>query len=108
KAAVKLLTEGLYSEFSDTSIKMTVVFPGGVRTNISNELGIDLKKMEEMGKGRKVMTPEEAARIIIDGMEKDKYQIFVGSDARVMNFLYKRFPRYANNLITNQMKKLVS
>lgn len=108
KAAVKLLTEGLYSEFSDTSIKMTVVFPGGVRTNISNELGIDLKKMEEMGKGRKVMSPEEAARIIIDGMEKDKYQIFVGSDAKIMNFLYKRFPRYANNLITKQMKKLVS
>lgn len=108
KAAVKLLTEGLYSEFSGTSIKVTVVFPGGVKTNISNEIGFDPKKVEELSKGRKVMLPEEAAKIIIDGMEKDKYQVLVGSDAKIMDFLYRRFPRYANNLITKQMKKLVS
>ena len=107
KAAVKLLTEGLYSEFNETSIKVTVVFPGGVKTNISNELGLDPKKVEELSKGRKVMLPEEAATIILNGMEKDKYRVLVGSDAKMMDFLYRRFPRFANHLITKQMKNLL-
>jgi NAD(P)-dependent dehydrogenase (short-subunit alcohol dehydrogenase family) len=34
KAAVKLLTEGLNSELLDTSVRVTVVFPGAIATNI--------------------------------------------------------------------------
>ena len=38
KAAVKLFTEGLYAELRDTSVAVTVVFPGGVDTGIAAAL----------------------------------------------------------------------
>src|SRR5690554_843466 len=33
KAAVKLMTEALHSELIDTNVKVTVVFPGAIKTN---------------------------------------------------------------------------
>ena len=39
KAAVRLLTEGLYAELLDTNIGVSVIFPGAVNTGISRELG---------------------------------------------------------------------
>src|SRR5438067_164603 len=41
KAAVKLLTEGLNSELADTNVKVTVVFPGAVGTNIMKNSGVN-------------------------------------------------------------------
>ncbi len=38
KAAVKLFTEALFAELQDTPVAVTVVFPGGVGTNITGEL----------------------------------------------------------------------
>ena len=40
KAAVKLLTEGLYAELRGTPVAVTVVFPGGVRTDIMANSGV--------------------------------------------------------------------
>jgi short-subunit dehydrogenase len=40
KAAVKLLTEGLYSELIDTNVRVTAVFPGAIATNISQNSGL--------------------------------------------------------------------
>src|SRR6185503_1600254 len=42
KAAVKLLTEGLYAELRDTNVAVTVVFPGGVGTNIMANSGVNM------------------------------------------------------------------
>ena len=39
KAAVKLLTEGLYAELKDTNVKVTVVHPGAIATNITENSG---------------------------------------------------------------------
>ena len=35
KAAVRLLTEGLYAELLDTNVRVSVIFPGAVNTGIS-------------------------------------------------------------------------
>jgi hypothetical protein len=35
KAVVKLFTEGLYAELLETPVKVTIVYPGGVTTNIA-------------------------------------------------------------------------
>ncbi len=35
KAAVKLMTEGLYAELRDTPVGVTAIFPGAVRTDIT-------------------------------------------------------------------------
>src|ERR1700744_1170459 len=109
KAAVKLLTEGLHAELTGTNVKVTVVFPGGVNTNILKNSGLEMPKPGEgKGKTRTILSAAEAAQIMIDGMEKDKYRVLVGKDARIMDFLYRLNPKSAAAMITKQMSKILS
>ncbi|HEX8020729.1 SDR family oxidoreductase [Mucilaginibacter sp.] len=109
KAAVKLLTEGLYAELAGTTVKVSVVFPGGVNTNILRNSGLEMPNTKEgKGKARKILTAAEAAQIMITGIEKDKYRIIVGKDARIMDILYRLNPKSAATMITKQMSKILS
>lgn len=110
KAAVKLLTEGLYAELLNTNVAVSVVFPGATETNISQNSGVETPKgidIEEAKKKFKGLSAEKAAQIIIDGVEKDKVQIFTGKDSVFMNRIYRLNPVRATKFITNQMKDLL-
>lgn len=110
KAAVKLLTEGLYAELLDTSVRVSVVFPGATNTNITQNsnvaapvaAGADTAKMSA-----RMLSADKAAEIIINGMEKNKPQIFTGSDSKSMNRLYRLNPVFATKFIAKQMKSLL-
>lgn len=110
KAAVKLLTEALYAEMRDTGVRVTVVFPGAIGTDIVANSGVaavgasgaDMEKSKA-----RTLKPSRAAQIIVDGMEKDKVRVFVGRDARMMDILYRLNPVYATNLIAKQMRGLL-
>ena len=110
KAAVKLMTEGLSSECNGTSVRVTVVFPGAVATNITSNSGVDLPagaaEMAEKAAGR-TLAADKAARMILDGMEKNAYRVMVGSDAKLMDRLYRLNPRRAAGFIQRQMKGLL-
>jgi NAD(P)-dependent dehydrogenase (short-subunit alcohol dehydrogenase family) len=106
KAAVKLLTEGLHSELKDTPVRVTVVFPGAVATNITANSGVATPEIAG-GKEYKTLAASEAARIVLDGMAKNEYRVLVGGDARMMDRFYRLSPRRAARLIANQMKNLL-
>ena len=114
KAAVKLFTEGLHSELLNTNVKVTVVFPGALGTNIAARSGVEQslnmesKAVKNMQKLMKPLAPDKAAHMIIDGIERDRYRVLVGSDSRLMNLLYRLSPQYAANLIFKQMRSLLS
>lgn len=115
KAAIKLLTEGLHSELAETNVKVTVVFPGAISTNIAKNSGLGNYQERMMaGDGAaKVKTPPmtsapDAARIIVDGMERDAYRVLVGRDATFMDFLYRLAPKRAAAFIYKQMKSILS
>jgi NAD(P)-dependent dehydrogenase (short-subunit alcohol dehydrogenase family) len=111
KAAVKLLTEGLHSELKDTNVRVTVVFPGAVATNITTNSGVTMKMPDDpkaLEKAqRRTLPADKAARIILDGMEKNHYRVLVGSDAKLLDRLYRIHPRRAAGFIANQMKDLL-
>ncbi len=108
KAAVKLLTEGLNSELLETNVKVTVVFPGAVGTNIAVNSGVaDSLEMKDGAGAVKMLTPDKAAKIIIDGIEKDRYRVLVGADARFMDAIYRLNPQRAARFIYNQMRALL-
>jgi len=110
KAAVKLLTEGLYAELLDTDVKVTVVFPGAVGTNIAANSGVAQgmnPESEASQQSIEPLDPARAAKIIVDGIEKDRYRILVGSDSIWMNLLYRISPKYAAKLIFRQMRSLL-
>ena len=108
KAAVKLLTEGLNSELKNTNVKVTVVFPGGVRTNIMSNSGLE-NRMESTTEGaQKILSADQAAGMIIDGMEQNRYRVLVGKDAKLMDLLYRLNPAYAAGLIAKKMSALLT
>lgn len=109
KAAVKLLTEGLYAELLDTNVKVSVAFPGATETEISKNSGVEISSSTESegSKNYKMLPADEAAKIIIDGMESNKPQIFTGKDSNLMNKLYRLSPVRATRLIAKQMKSLL-
>lgn len=104
KAAVKLLTEGLHGELKNTNVKVTVVFPGGVGTEIMKNSGVDMKELVEKQQTKyKMLTVEKAAELIIRGMEKDKYRLLIGQDAKFMDFYYRLAPKKAAALIAKKL-----
>jgi short-subunit dehydrogenase len=109
KAAVKLLTEGLHSELACTNVKVTVVFPGAVHTNITanSGLGTPTRSTTEV-KSPKVLSPVKAAEIIINGIEKDCYRVLVGKDAKFMDAFYRLNPKRAARYISDKMQGFLS
>ncbi|HSL34785.1 MAG TPA: SDR family NAD(P)-dependent oxidoreductase [Candidatus Limnocylindrales bacterium] len=109
KAAVKLFTEGLHSECAGTNVHVTVVFPGAVATNITTNSGVEIpiSGSEAQTRARRITSADKAARIILDGMEKNAYRVMVGGDAKLMDRLYRLNPRRAAAFIAGQMKDLL-
>ncbi|TDL71045.1 SDR family NAD(P)-dependent oxidoreductase [Rhodococcus qingshengii] len=104
KAAVKMLTEGLHLELRNTHVGVTVVFPGGVDTNIVQNAGIKIEGADNHS--YKMLSANEAAAIIIKGMENKKYRVLAGNDAKIMDFLYRLNPKKATDIIAKKIKTL--
>ncbi len=107
KAAVKLLTEGLNSELAKTNVKVTVVFPGAIHTNIIENSGL-VNSTKEVSKSQaaRLTSPSKAAEIIIDGMESDCYRVLVGADSKLLDFFYRLNPKAAAAFISKKMKRV--
>jgi len=109
KAAVKLFTEGLHSELANTNVKVTVVFPGAVNTNITKNSGLNMPTQPKTEtKSMKTLSAAKAAEIIIHGMENDRYGVLVGKDASFMDFIYRLNPKRAASFINKKMEGLLS
>jgi short-subunit dehydrogenase len=104
KAAVRLLTEGLYAELLDTNVQVSVIFPGAVNTGISENSGIETPPADNAG-NLPILSPAKAATIMIRGIEKNKLHIYVGPDSRLMSLAIKAAPRPAIRFVQKQMRK---
>ena len=103
KFAVRGFTEALRHELEDTNITVSVVHPGGVKTNIANNAkigaGVVLSDKElaarkkEMNRNLNRTTPEQAAEIIVRGIKARNPRILVGIDARLLSLIGRFFPR---------------
>ena len=108
KGAVKLLTETLYAELRGTSVAVTVVFPGGVGTNITGNSGVDVPTVTTKGgKPPKTTAPDDAARQIVDAVANGTFRVVIGSDARMLDRLSRVSPTRAITTVAAQMKKML-
>ncbi len=106
KAAVKLLTEALYAELLRTNVRVTIVVPGAVATNIVENSGV-ASPPSANGQKFKALSADKAAAIIVEGIERNRFRVLVGSDATFMDRIYRLAPKYAVHLITRQMQALL-
>ena len=67
KAAVKILTEGLYAELKDTKVRVTVIHPGAIATNITLNSGLEGAAVDAESSANEGMalSPVIAADLII-------------------------------------------
>lgn len=109
KAAVKLFTEGLHSELAGANVRITLAIPGATATNITGNSGIkfDAAKISESSAKIKMKTPQQAAAILVDAMEKDRYRVLIGSDTRLMDLLYRLMPEMAARIIADQIRAVL-
>ena len=108
KAAVKLFTEGLHSELVNTHVKVTVVFPGAVNTNITKNSGLNMPQPSGAEtKSMKTLSAAKAAQIMIDGIENNAYRVLVGKDASFMDLIYRLNPKRAAGFISKKMQSML-
>lgn len=110
KAAVKLFTETLVAELRDTRVRTTVVFPGGVATNITGNSGVQVPAGAGKTGARKVPTtsPREAARLTVEAIEKGTSRLRIGKDAVSLDRLARLNPVRAIGVIADKMRSVVA
>ena len=106
KAAVKLLSEGLYAELKDSNVGVTVIHPGAVNTNITENSGVESPTANIDEEQMKALEASKAAAIMINGIEKNKFRLLVGKDAGFLDKFYRLSPRRAVHFIVKQMGAL--
>lgn len=102
KAALKLFTEGLYAELEKTNVRVMIVLPGAMNTNITtnSNVKVDIDKEES---SFKLLEPSIAASQIIKAIEKNKFKLFLGSDSKFLRILYKINSKAAISFINKKM-----
>lgn len=106
KAAVMLLTEGLRAELQGTPVRVTLVLPGAMRTEIALHSGVELPRTAARV-STPVPDPERAARVVVDAVERNAFRVLVGRDARTMDLLYRLSPLAATRLVQRRMAYLL-
>lgn len=104
KAAVRLLTEGLYAELQGTSVHVTEVFPGAVGTDITKNSGVERSSTSKNKAAAKTTTPQEAARQIVEAVEAQQFRLHIGKDAKLFDRLSRLMPEKAIRKIAEKMK----
>jgi short-subunit dehydrogenase len=102
KFAVRGFSEALRHELaaSKSTVRLSVVHPGGVKTNIARKArtGTQLREsvsMNEVGERFERLartTPSAAAQRIIRGIERNEPRILIGSDARYLDIIQRLKP----------------
>ena len=96
KFAVRGFTEALRQEMilAGHPVKVTTVHPGGIKTAIARNMtaaeGVDLRELTNTFDKKLASTsPQKAARIILDGVRKNKARVLVGPDAKILDLIVR-------------------
>lgn len=108
KAAVALLTETLFAELQDSSVAVTLVYPGATSTNIAENSGVHLDLPAGADTSSMPMTPApEAARRIVDALESGAPRVLIGKDTRMLDRMSRLMPTKAVTMVAKKMKSLL-
>jgi NAD(P)-dependent dehydrogenase (short-subunit alcohol dehydrogenase family) len=116
KFAVRGFTESLRMELSDSRVQVTCVHPGGIKTNImrnTRPLGPTITSdhhddlIKEFDKIART-TAEQAARQILNAVEKNKTRLVIGLDGKQLDWVTRLFPVGYTGIIQRMLKRTVT
>jgi short-subunit dehydrogenase len=116
KAGVKGFTESLRMELLETNIKTLVVHPGGIRTNIARNAppkgSIITPAMHEAAiksfDKNAPTTSEDAAKQILDAVEKNKERLVIGMDGKILSTMTRLFPVGFTRMMKGKMEEVMT
>lgn len=99
KFAVRGFTEALKMELAGSSVAVSCVHPGGIKTSIArnsrvrtDELNVSREDLTAGFDKAARTTAAQAAAQIIRGVEKNRRRILVGPDAKIADWIVRLFP----------------
>ena len=114
KFAVRGFTEALRQEMMAAGhpVKVTTVHPGGIKTNIArNMTTVEAVNKHELAKtfDNKLAStsPEKAARVILDGVRKNRARVLVGPDAKALDLIVRITGSGYQRLFSTVMSRIV-
>jgi NADP-dependent 3-hydroxy acid dehydrogenase YdfG len=115
KFAVRGFTEAVRQDLRGTPVAVTIVFPGGVRTQIAKNSRADssLPPAEQARLRQRIEaslrnTPEEAAEAIMQGVRRSAPRVLIGSDARSIDLLVRLRPASYDSVVARYTARLYS
>lgn len=115
KFAVRGFSESLRHELAvaNSPIKLSVVHPGGVATNIARNSRTGVGVTDNARRAQSIerfdalakTTPAAAAERIVTGIEKNQPRILIGNDARFMDLLQRFRPATYWKVLQRQIEK---
>ncbi len=111
KFGLRGFSEALRHELAGSPISLTVVHPGGVRTNIANSARIPQSMdavvaragMKDFNKLLRT-PPEVAAEAIIEAIRRRRGRLLIGGDARMADRIQRIFPQTYWRYVGRQTK----
>jgi NADP-dependent 3-hydroxy acid dehydrogenase YdfG len=114
KFAVRGFTEALRQEMMAAGhpVKVTTVHPGGIKTNIARNMttveGLDKDEIAQTFDKKLASTsPQKAARIILDGVRKNRARVLVGPDAKALDLIVRVTGSGYQRLFSSVMSRMV-
>lgn len=100
KHAVHGFLDGLRMEHHDDNIKVTLICPGYIQTNVSmNALTADGSKQQTMDKKTAAgLPPEKCARKIISAIRRNKHEVSIGGMETYASYIKRFFPRLVHTI----------
>lgn len=101
KFAVYGFFETVHAEYYDNNIRVVMVCPGRIKTNISyNALEADGRKHAKMDEGQNTgMSAEKAAMKIVKAINKRKPEVLVGGKELIMVYIKRFCPALARKMV---------
>ena len=109
KAAVYGFSDSLRMELSGSSVGVTSVHPGTIRTRVladarrSDRLEFLVGGMERAGR-----PPEAVARKIVRAIRRNRTRVRVGADAYLLDWLHRLAPQLPNRLLGFGLRRWMS
>jgi NAD(P)-dependent dehydrogenase (short-subunit alcohol dehydrogenase family) len=113
KYALVGLSLSLRLEGIDLGVKVSCICPGFVRSNVYRNaeaagltLPADVPREQVAGAPAKMMEPERAAQVILDGVARNKALIVFPASIRWARRADRLFPGLSNKILLRQMREL--
>jgi NADP-dependent 3-hydroxy acid dehydrogenase YdfG len=114
KFAVRGFTEALRQEMilAGHPVKVTTVHPGGIKTAIARNAtaaeGLDPEELAKLFDKKLAMTsPQKAARIILDGVQKNRARVLVGPDAKILDIMVRLTGSGYQRIVRSSMGRMI-